>query len=357
MTNLNSPYFKTTLRIILTLAAVSLTVYILVSPEKAMVIFFAQELGYPCLIYINAILWIYPLIILRKGLLNQIPKVNLLAFLIPCFIIILIWIFNSSGIISDGSALEGTVIVSVLPWEEVTIPAIRGIGNLLIGNKQLATVGGTNPVSILAGNKVIPSSLHMEESTINKSSTVNIGNIPTESTSTVVSKDSDTSNTNIEGMAAAVNLLAHLKSLNTYTEWCEKHRTHMQAFVQEVYDWCNESQKGCISKELADPLVKSADFLEDWDNKTSKARKVHDVAVAILKPAIDSNKGITESTYFSISKQGNNALQDLEKIGKEYQKKENVFEECKKAYLEAKENAIYTKVGKFLKEYWESKKD
>lgn len=354
---------KTHLTLLLATLAVTLTATLLVFSNKMLCSFFVRELGYPDLIFIHAIIWIVPIIYLRAILQDKNPHLTYWGVLIPFTLITFTWSIKSLEYV-DGEFAERISYLSLLmPWQDILslgteLGSKLGNNNFLTAGKPYTSLPSESCVKLL-----VPSSLHMEESTTYDSVSSDTSKVSYEPYSASANKVSSTVNSNqpeninINGMVAAVNLLAHLRSLNAHTEWCEKHNLHMLAFVQQVYDWCDDSEKGCISKQLADSLEKSADFLQDWTNKTLKARKVHDVAVGILKPAIDTNKGITETTYNSISKQGNNVLQDLEKMGKEYQKKDNIFEQCKKAYIKCKDDAIYSKVTQVLKDYWTSKKD
>lgn len=69
----------------------------------------------------------------------------------------------------------------------------------------------------------------------------------------------------------------------------------------------------------------------------------------IIKPAIESNKGITEKTYLSISKSGNVAIKILADL-EPYTKEGNRYDLCSKAYIKAKQDDIYGKVQKTIKE-------
>ena len=144
---------------------VSILVALLLWPNNWVFSFLAHQLEYSYLVFIFSIFLTIPSFLLRKGLVDKSPECNLISFLIPCFIIVFLWILYHLGYLSNNSAEVGTALVIASSKQEVIYYISKGISGTLFGNNQMVIIGGTiksTGLTTVVG-KIITTSLYMDE--------------------------------------------------------------------------------------------------------------------------------------------------------------------------------------------------
>lgn len=291
-----------------TVLIVALVVTLLATSFKLPLSFMFNQLEIRYCVYLFSAFLIVLMGNVRQGLLSQDLSFQISNYKLSLIFLLVYALLIEFGYISYIYAECGNLLIAISP-ESLA--------------KYLA--------SLIKPHELIPN--YMMAGPSNNSDKPSAGSNPVSTGKESVNPSSLPSELDNPNLAAAKDLLEMLGSLDNTIQYQEIAQNNLKKFFIDIAKFTKDS-KDLDSPLKAKTVKELGIYVRNWQLELEKAKKVHSVSINIINPAILSKKGITETVYNSLSKNGNDTLRNLEKYQYSF-RPGGLYDMCFNAYEQA----------------------